>query len=157
MGISLKLRPHCPSAFFLFGSSLIYGCVGSLSFDDLNMFLSLSNSDIFLSDKLSLVYIGFIILCISILIKLSAAPFHFWSLDVYEGSPNSTTFFFAVVPKIGLFLLLMRICYVGFYDIFVTQYQMYFFVVAVLSIFVGSIGGLEQRKIKTNVTDSHKQ
>lgn len=148
-GLKYFIIGSLSSAFFLFGSSLIYGCVGSLSFDDLNMFLSLSNSDIFLSDKLSLVYIGFIILCISILIKLSAAPFHFWSLDVYEGSPNSTTFFFAVVPKIGLFLLLMRICYVGFYDIFVTQYQMYFFVVAVLSIFVGSIGGLEQRKIKT--------
>jgi len=58
-------------------------------------------------------------------------------------------FFFAVVPKIGLFLLLMRICYVGFYEVFLDQYQIYFFMFAVLSIFVGSIGGLEQRKLKT--------
>jgi proton-translocating NADH-quinone oxidoreductase chain N len=148
-GLKYFIIGSLSSAFFLFGSSLIYGCVGSLSFDDLNMFLSLSTCDSFLSDKLSLVYIGFIILCISILIKLAVAPFHFWSLDVYEGSPNSTTFFFAVVPKIGLFLLLMRICYVGFYDIFVAQYQIYFFVFAILSIFVGSVGGLEQRKLKT--------
>ena len=113
------------------------------------MFLSLGSIDTFLSNKLGLVYIGFIILCISILIKLAAAPFHFWSLDVYEGSPNSTTFFFAVVPKIGLFLLLMRICYLGFYNTFTNQYQMYFFIFAILSIFIGALGGLEQRKIKT--------
>ena len=148
-GLKYFIVGSLSSAFFLFGSSLIYGCVGSLNFDDLNIFLTLSKFDTFLSDKLTLVYVGFIILCVSILIKLSAAPFHLWSLDVYEGSPNSTTFFFAVLPKIGLFLLLTRICYVGFYHNFITQYQLYFFIIAVLSIFVGSIGGLKQRKIKT--------
>lgn len=96
-----------------------------------------------------LVAIGFILICISLFIKLSIAPFHFWSLDVYEGSPNTTTFFFAVVPKIALFILLMRLCYVSFYQIFVNDFQMYFFILAVLSIFVGSVGGLEQRKLKT--------
>ena len=96
-----------------------------------------------------LVAIGFILICISLFIKLSIAPFHFWSLDVYEGSPNTTTFFFAVVPKIALFILLMRLCYVSFYQIFIEDFQMYFFVLAVLSIFVGSVGGLEQRKLKT--------
>ena len=96
-----------------------------------------------------LVAIGFILICISLFIKLSIAPFHFWSLDVYEGSPNTTTFFFAVVPKIALFILLMRLCYVSFYQIFVEDFQMYFFILAVLSIFVGSVGGLEQRKLKT--------
>jgi len=96
-----------------------------------------------------LVSIGFILICVSIFIKLSIAPFHFWSLDVYEGSPNTTTVFFAVVPKIALFVLLMRICYVSFYQIFIDNYQIYFFALAVLSVFVGSIGGLEQRKLKT--------
>jgi len=95
------------------------------------------------------VSIGFLLICISLLIKLAIAPFHFWSLDVYEGSPNTTTFFFSVVPKIALFVLLMRICYVSFYQIFIDNYQIYFFGLAVLSIFVGSIGGLEQRKLKT--------
>lgn len=148
-GLKYFIIGSLSSAFFLFGSSLIYGCVGSLNFDDLNMFLSLSSMDKYLLNKLDLVYIGFIILCISIFIKLAAAPFHFWSLDVYEGSPNSTTFFFSVVPKIGLFLLLTRICYTGFYNIFGEQYQIYFFMIAVLSIFVGSFGGLDQKKLKT--------
>jgi NADH:ubiquinone oxidoreductase subunit 2 (subunit N) len=99
--------------------------------------------------NLDLVSIGFLLICVSLLIKLAIAPFHFWSLDVYEGSPNTTTFFFAVVPKIALFVLLVRICYVSFYQIFTDNYQIYFFGLAVLSVFVGSIGGLEQRKLKT--------
>jgi len=99
--------------------------------------------------NLDLVSIGFMLICVSLFIKLAIAPFHFWSLDVYEGSPNVTTFFFAVVPKIGLFVLLLRICYTSFYDIFTEDYQFYFFLFAVLSIFVGSIGGLEQRKLKS--------
>jgi NADH:ubiquinone oxidoreductase subunit 2 (subunit N) len=101
------------------------------------------------SVNLDLVSIGFMLICVSLFIKLAIAPFHYWSLDVYEGSPNATTFFFAVVPKIGLFVLLLRICYVSFYDIFSSSYQFYFFFFAVLSIFVGSIGGLEQRKLKS--------
>ena len=140
------------SAFFLFGSAIIYGCVGSLTFDDLRIFFSLLATDVPGSESmvdLNFVSIGFFLLCVSLLIKLSIAPFHFWSLDVYEGSPNSTTFFFAVVPKIGLFVLLIRICYVSFYQIFIDDYQIYFFMLAVLSIFVGSLGGLEQRKLKT--------
>ena len=99
--------------------------------------------------NLNFVSIGFFLICVGLFIKLSIAPFHFWSLDVYEGSPNTTTFFFAVVPKISLFVLLMRLCYVSFYQIFATDFQIYFFALAVLSIFVGSLGGLEQRKLKT--------
>ena len=189
------------SAFFLFGSAIIYGCVGSLNFDDIRMFISLSltsfsenssssitelnssfivlnsTNQLDLSPKvqilqhilsnystsvlagsqtlefskfnLNFIYFGFIFLCLSLFIKLSLAPFHFWSLDVYEGSPNTTTFFFAVVPKIGLFVLLIRICYASFYANFSSAWQSYFFLIAILSIFVGSVGGLEQRKLKS--------
>ena len=199
------------SAFFLFGSAIIYGCVGSLNFDDFKMFFSLlsissensfivsgfsdwySLSDELLTDtakfsshftnnsfeliekatilteifnqykssivtpqtigisnlNLELVYIGFIFLSVSLFIKLALAPFHFWSLDVYEGSPNTTTVFFAVVPKIALFVLLLRICYSSFYYSFSSNWQSYFLLVSLTSIFVGSVGGLEQRKLKT--------
>jgi NADH:ubiquinone oxidoreductase subunit 2 (subunit N) len=99
--------------------------------------------------NLNFVSIGFFLICVGLFIKLSIAPFHFWSLDVYEGSPNTTTFFFAVIPKISLFVLLMRLCYISFYQIFVDSFQIYFFGLAVLSIFVGSVGGIEQRKLKT--------
>ena len=46
--------------------------------------------------NIDLISIGFMLVCISLFIKLSIAPFHFWSLDVYEGSPNATTFFFEI-------------------------------------------------------------
>ena len=98
--------------------------------------------------NLEFVYFGFFLVCLSLFIKLAVAPFHFWSLDVYEGSPNQSTFFFAVIPKIGLFVLLIRICYSGFYD-FLSNWQFYFLLLSVLSIFVGSLGGLEQRKLKS--------
>jgi NADH:ubiquinone oxidoreductase subunit 2 (subunit N) len=99
--------------------------------------------------NLDFVSLGFFLICISLFIKLSVAPFHYWSLDVYEGSPNTTTFFFAVVPKISLFVLLMRLCYTSFYPVFINNFQIYFFSLAALSIFIGALGGLEQRKLKT--------
>ena len=139
------------STFFLLGSAIIYGFFGSLNFDDLQIFCSLANLPLSSVDShvFTFLYLGFFFLCVSLFIKLSIAPFHFWSLDVYEGSPNSTTFFFAVIPKIGLFVLLFRICYIGFYSLFTHNFQLYFFVLAVFSIFIGSFGGLEQRKLKT--------
>ena len=107
--------------------------------------ISVIDNDVF---KIKTVHYGFILICLSLLVKLAIAPFHFWSLDVYEGSPNSSTFFFAVVPKIGLFVLLIRLCYSGFYDILL-HWQFYFLILSLLSIFVGSLGGLEQRKLKS--------
>jgi len=114
-----------------------------------NLIVNSFSNDELLNSTFQLASLGFIFLCVSLFIKLSIAPFHFWSLDVYEGSPNTTTFFFAVVPKIGLFVLLTRICYIGFYSTFISFYQSFFLILGVISIFVGSIGGLEQRKLKT--------
>lgn len=100
------------------------------------------------SFDVQIIYLGFMLVCLSLLIKLAVAPFHFWSLDVYEGSPNPSTFFFAVVPKIGFFVLLTRLCYSGFYEL-LDEWRFYFLILAVISIFVGSLGGLEQRKLKS--------
>lgn len=140
-----------PSSFN-FGENLVQGNLSLLK--QISEFYAISEASMlttinFSMVNLDLVSIGFFLICVSLFIKLSIAPFHFWSLDVYEGSPNTTTFFFAVVPKISLFVLLMRLCYVSFYQIFINDFQVYFFVLAVLSIFVGALGGLEQRKLKT--------
>jgi NADH-quinone oxidoreductase subunit N len=205
-GLKYFIIGSLSSAFFLFGSAIIYGCVGSLNFDDIRMFLSLSSiscaesfpnvnsnepvnltlssllnstnhsdlgsnfqilqyifneysSSLAASStnyavvssnfNLDFIYLGFIFLCLSLFIKLSLAPFHFWSLDVYEGAPNTTTMFFAIIPKIGLFVLLIRICYASFYSNFSSVWQSYFLLIAVFSVFVGSVGGLEQRKLKS--------
>ena len=79
-----------------------------------------------------------ILITISLLFKLSAAPFHMWAPDVYEGAPTTTTALLATVPKIGVFSILVQIGPV-------TNVVL---VCAVLSIVYGAIGALNQTKIK---------
>jgi NADH:ubiquinone oxidoreductase subunit 2 (subunit N) len=85
---------------------------------------------------------------ISLFFKLALAPFHTWSPAIYEGSPTTTTFFFVVVPKLGIFVLLLRIFYFGFYG-FIDNWKYYVILVAISSVIVGAIAGLEQRKLKS--------
>jgi NADH:ubiquinone oxidoreductase subunit 2 (subunit N) len=61
------------------------------------------------------VEIGLTLILFSLFIKLALAPFHLWSLDVYEGSPTSSTFFFAVITKLSIFVLLIRLCYTSIF------------------------------------------
>lgn len=91
---------------------------------------------------------GLTLTLFSLFIKLALAPFHLWSLDVYEGSPTSSTFFFAVIAKLSVFVFLLRLCYIGFTP-FTDSWQFYSLWIGVLSVFVGSLGGLKQRRLKT--------
>jgi NADH-quinone oxidoreductase subunit N len=65
----------------------------------------------------SFVELGLSLILFSLFIKLALAPFHLWSLDVYEGSPTSSTFFFAVIGKLSIFVLLVRLCYDSFFSL----------------------------------------
>lgn len=81
-------------------------------------------------------------------IKLALAPFHFWALDVYEGSPTSSAFFFAVVTKLSVLVLMTWVCYQNFFSLKIC-WQLSSLIVGIFSIFVGSFGGLIQRRFKT--------
>nr|YP_010139030.1 NADH dehydrogenase subunit 2 [Lithodesmium undulatum]QQJ94638.1 NADH dehydrogenase subunit 2 [Lithodesmium undulatum] len=96
----------------------------------------------------TLLQCGLIFILVSLFFKLALAPFHIWSPDVYEGSPSSSTFFFAVIPKIGIFVLLLRIFYYSFYN-FLDNFRYLLVLIAILSVVVGSFVGLEQRKLKS--------
>lgn len=96
----------------------------------------------------TLIELGVLIILISLFFKLALSPFHLWSPDVYEGSPSSSTFFFTVISKLSIFIFLFKICYISFYSI-IANWQLYSLIVAVISIIVGSIGGLKQRKFKS--------
>ena len=96
---------------------------------------------------------GLIIIILALFFKLALAPFHLWSPDVYEGSPSSSTFFFMVLSKFGIFVFLLRLCYFSFYS-FIPYWQFYSVVVASISVFVGSVAGLKQRKLKSLLTYS---
>ena len=112
------------SGLFLFGCTLLYGLTGETSIQGVNSIL--------ISDM------GKILITISLLFKLSAAPFHMWAPDVYEGAPTIITALLATVPKVAVFSILVQIGPV----------TNVILVCAVLSIVYGSIGALNQTKIK---------
>nr|YP_009329942.1 NADH dehydrogenase subunit 2 [Didymosphenia geminata]API83129.1 NADH dehydrogenase subunit 2 [Didymosphenia geminata] len=96
----------------------------------------------------SFIELGLSLIMFSLFIKLACAPFHLWSLDVYEGSPTSSSFFFAAISKLSIFVLLIRLCYISLHSTF-DNTQFYCFWVGLFSVFVGSFGGIKQRRIKT--------
>jgi NADH-quinone oxidoreductase subunit N len=150
-GIIYFVTGAVSSAFFLFGSSYIYGATGTINFTDLADLFSLTFTKASLYDgsfDYSFIELGLTLILFSLFIKLALAPFHLWSLDVYEGSPTSSTFFFAVVTKLSVFVLLVRLCYSSFFNLNAC-WQFYSLWIGVFSIFVGSFGGLKQRRLKT--------
>lgn len=134
------------SGFILFGSSILYGILGSLNFS--TIFIILSNLDFLQNtDFLLSISYAFIFIIIGILFKIGAVPFHFWLPDVYEGSPNNITSFFAIVPKIAFIGILIRFYFDIFSDISFF-FEFFFYIIAILSMFIGSLASLQQRKIK---------
>src|SRR5690606_3627535 len=91
------------SCLFLLGSSVLYGLTGTTNLANLSLLLTDLDSNII---NVSFIYFGLIFILVTIFFKLTAAPFHIWSPDVYEGSPLSSTILFILVPK-TIFLLLI--------------------------------------------------
>jgi len=174
-GIKYFITGAVSSAFFLLGSSFIYGLTGSINFSDFfdlfecSCFYQFPYHMVDFGDNVaelawhiwwvmthdlpelfdySFLEVGLSLILFSLFIKLALAPFHLWSLDVYEGSPTSATFFFAVIGKLSIFVLLVRLCYVSFFSLN-NCWQFYSIWIGIFSIFVGSFGGLKQRKLKT--------
>lgn len=112
------------SGIFLFGCALLYGLTGETSIQGINSILTAD--------------VGKVLITISLLFKLSAAPFHMWAPDVYDGSPTTITALLAIVPKVGVFSILIQIGPV-------TNVVL---LCAVFSMIYGAIGALNQTKIK---------
>ena len=91
--------------------------------------------------------LGMIFLIIGFLFKLTAAPFHMWAPDVYEGAPTAVTAFFSIVPKPALMVVFLRLLYQSFYD-FLAEWQTFLIFCSVASMAVGSLAGLAQHRIK---------
>lgn len=166
-GIKYFIVGAISSAFFLLGSSFIYGLTGTINFSDFRDLFDLFNfyldSENILYDKSTLIFIlkvkeslfyfrfvefGLTLVLFSLFIKLGLAPFHLWALDVFEGAPTNSTFFFATITKLSIFVLLVRLCYQSFFNL-KNCWQFYSLWVGLFSIFIGSFGGLTQRKLKT--------
>nr|ANO44475.1 NADH dehydrogenase subunit 2 [Schizochytrium sp. TIO1101]QBK37922.1 NADH dehydrogenase subunit 2 [Aurantiochytrium acetophilum] len=145
-GVKYFIMGAFSSGILLFGMSLIYGMCGSLNFEILKTLLFYFSEATF-SFNYFVTYFGFFLIVCSFLFKLSAAPFHFWSPEVYEGSVAPVSLFFAVVPKIALFGSLVRIS-VGVFFEFSAFWTVLFAIVAFLSLLFGSFSALAQKKVK---------
>jgi len=132
------------SGILLLGSSLVYGFTGTTNFSDLQLIFYDKDIPTNIYNGLLL---GIIFITIGILFKLGVAPFHMWLPDVYEGVPTSITAVFAIVPKIALFTLLLRIG-INFFSINFFFWHQIFIYGALLSIVVGTFGALYQVKLK---------
>lgn len=143
-GLKYFILGSLSSALLLFGISMLYGLTGTTNFSNFSLLFSgdLKEIECILSIKHALMLI-----LVAFLFKISAAPFHAWSPDVYEGSPMSSTVFFAVVPKLGLFAALVRLFVDTFY-LFYDVYSLSLMVVGLVSVMVGSFGALKQKKLK---------
>jgi NADH-quinone oxidoreductase subunit N len=129
------------SAFFLYGIALIYGFAGSVRFADISNAIS---SRVGAS---SLLVVGIALVAVGLLFKVSAAPFHSWTPDAYQGAPTAVTAFMAACTKLAAFGALLRVFYVALggarWD-----WQPMFWIVAVITMAVGSIIAITQTDIK---------
>jgi proton-translocating NADH-quinone oxidoreductase chain N len=133
------------SCIFLLGASIIYGSLGTLNLNYINLLLSFSFENDFENLKYFII-LGSLCIIITLFFKVSAVPFHFWSPDVYEGSPLSSTIIFSILPKIVIFSFLIRWVF-AVSNIFFFIKEL-FLVVGILSVILGTFFSLKQKKIK---------
>ncbi|NRB11268.1 MAG: NADH-quinone oxidoreductase subunit N [Rickettsiaceae bacterium] len=128
------------SALMLFGISFLYGFSGSINFHEIEMSLNNHVPNIG-------VIVGAILVVAAILFKLSAAPLHIWTPDVYEGAPVASVTFFAVAQKVGMLVVLLNILglVIGDYTSISVDIIK---IVAILSMVVGALGAIRQHSLK---------
>ena len=131
------------TGILLFGITLVYGA--TRSFYLANIAVAIANTPpestpVFLSIGVLLILVGF-------LFKISAAPFHFWTPDVYEGAPTPVTAFMASAGKVAAFAALLRILMVGL-EQRADDWRPVVVVLAILTLVVGSVLAVVQTDVK---------
>lgn len=131
------------SVFILFGSSFIYGFVGSTEYSLITTAFSVAPQGL----DMRVLYVGLALVLMGFAFKVSWAPFHLWTPDVYQGSPTIVTVFLAAAPKIAAFAVLIRLLmivmhpYAAFWTDVVAG-------LAALSMVAGAFGALSQTSLK---------
>lgn len=123
-GLKYFILSALSSSLFLFGTAVLYSNTGEINIQGINSIL--------IND------VGKILITISLLFKFTAAPFHMWAPDVYQGAPTIITGLLATVPKISIFSILLQI----------TPIINIILLSAIISIIWGAIGALNQSNIK---------
>ena len=135
------------TAFFLFGAAMLYGFSGSVRFSAIAAAITgdANRSAVLNQDGLLLLGAGMVL--IGLLFKVSAAPFHAWTPDVYQGAPTPVTGFMAACTKVAAFGGLLRIAYVALPAVR-WDWQPALWGVAILTMSVGSVIAIVQTDVK---------
>ncbi len=131
------------SGILLFGSSLIYGFVGSTNFTVIGANLAHAGAH---GPDIGVI-IGMVLVLSGLAFKISAVPFHMWTPDVYQGAPTPVTAFFAVAPKVAALALLVRVLYVPFGELSHSWTQVIVFM-SLASMVLGAVAAVVQTNIK---------
>ncbi|WP_183251775.1 NADH-quinone oxidoreductase subunit NuoN [Brevundimonas basaltis] len=127
------------SGLLLYGASLIYGFTGSMRFDEIAAYAATNASP-------GLIF-GLVFLICGLAFKVSAAPFHMWTPDVYEGAPTPVVALFATAPKVAAMVLIARTlegAFAGSHD----QWAQVLILISLISFAVGAFGGLVQKDLQ---------
>jgi NADH-quinone oxidoreductase subunit N len=130
------------SAFMLYGVALVYGATGSTNLTDIRSFLA---TNILTNDLMLLA--GLALLLVGLGFKVAAVPFHSWVPDVYDGAPSPVVAFMASSVKVAGFAGITRVFVYGFSS-YETNWQPIIYLVAVLTLVVGSVLAVVQTNVK---------
>jgi NADH-quinone oxidoreductase subunit N len=129
------------TGFLLFGITLIYGATGSFQLETIKIFVEQS------SQVSSLLMAGVFLMLVGLAFKISAAPFHFWTPDVYQGSPSIVTAFMATVVKTAGIAAFFKLFYTCFSPL-VGSWSTTIWVLAALTITIGNVTAVYQTSVK---------
>ena len=155
-GLTYFLLGGLSSCFILLGTSLLYANSGTTNLDGIYVITSLSdlandtNNEMLYWYKSYYINFSLLILSVGFLFKVSAAPFHFWSPDVYDAIPTIVTTFVAIVAKISIFIFFLELVHYTSNSLFNFQFSWTssLLVSSLLSLIIGTVVGLTQFRIK---------
>ena len=139
-GLKYFVLGSLSSGMLLYGASLVYGFAGTTNLAGVAQVVHAGAMPVGL-------LFGMVFLLVGLAFKVSAVPFHMWTPDVYEGSPTPVTAFFATAPKVAAMALIARLLWGAFGHV-PGDWGQIVAVMALLSMFLGSIAGIGQRDIK---------
>ena len=127
------------TGLMLMGIALIYGARGTFSIEGMSSPLGAGFN--------LLLVAGLLLLIISMSFKVSAAPFHFWTPDVYDGAPTVFTSFMATIVKVAAFIAFLRL-FDGAYGLMPAQFQIIIAIITAATLFIGNITAVFQQSVK---------
>lgn len=141
-GFKYLIMGSLASGFLLFGIALIYGASGS--FDLLEIKSYITNN---VTTMPAFFYVGVIMLLIAMCFKVSAAPFHFWAPDVYQGSPTLITALMSTIVKTAAFVAILKLFMVSFSNIS-QLWSATLAVIIALSLIISNFSAAMQNNVK---------